>query len=1150
MKKMLKKVVFLTFILAAAVCVFAVNTFAADDGQWITAWSTRVTELALEEYDNIKVSVGDITARTVLTPSASGTKIRIKFSNLYGEKDMTVKCATLAKSTGISSVDTDTFVNLTFSGKTSVTIPAGKEVYCDEVAFKVTAGEDLAVSIYIRDFSEIKSAGLSGATTYIATEKGNKTRAEDLNILSNGDMSDILKDSLNSLFGYIIDDGFLEIPLSYSFIKVVPILSDVEVLNPNSDAYSVVVIGDSTVANDFPKYLAEAINETGITDIGVAGKGIFGNQLLRDGVGYGSLIFGKSLLSRMERDILGADGKNSTNVKYVVIKIGANDIIHPVCKEVLENEKYADFKQPSAEDIIAGYKEVFDFCHKNGIKVIAASITQWKNTKRNYFGTDDQYDRTYDEFQADWQIAKDVNKWLSTTAVTKGYSDGYIDYVDISKNPEDPDAFLSEYTTDGIHPTGELQQVWAEKFPLKLLGVTKRTSGISLSKTSLTVYKGSTATLKATVKPSDAVNKAVKWSSSDTSVATVSSSGKITAKKAGTCTITAKTVDKGYSSVGYSAKCKVTVKIKPESVTVKGTNTIYTTKTAQLKATVLPADASDKKVKWSSSDKDVATVNSKGLVKGVGSGTAVITVSSAELPDVKTTFTVKVKKTVPVQSVNLNISEKTLYTGKTYKLKSEVNPSKATFPELKWKSSDSKIASVDSTGKITAKKAGKVTVTCTSVDNPLCKASCVVTVKVRTTGVKISKTKLTMYATQEVKLSAAVKPSDATDKSVSWKSSDKKVASVSANGIVKAKKEGTCTITVKTKSGKHIATCKITVKKYVPVKKFSLKKTSVTIKDGKTYKLETVFSPSKASNKAIKWKSSDTKVATVSSKGVITAVKPGTCTITGKSKDSGKKVTCKVKVKKVAVKSIKFKESVYKVNCNGTLTLKPVISPSNATNQKITWTSSNERYATVSSKGKVKGLKAGKTVTIKATTKDGKFVAKCKVKVVNVPLKALKLNKTKATAGVGGSVTLTPVFSPSNASDKSVTWSSSDTKIATVSAKGVVTPRKDGTCKITCISKDGGYAATCTVTVKTVKATGVTLDQSEIYVDKGGQFMLKATVLPENATNKKVKWSSTKTSVCTVTSAGVVTAVGVGTCNIKVTTANGSLVATCKVTVI
>ncbi len=1145
MRKLLRSVIVLTLILAA-VCVFCVGASAADEGQWITAWSTRITELALENYDHITVSVGDITARTVLTPSASGSKIRIRFSNLYGDEEMVIKSATVAKSTGMSSVDTGTFVNLTFSGEKGVVIPAGGEVYCDEVDFKVTAGEDIAVSLYIKEFAEIKSAGLSGATTYIPTGKGDKTRAEDLNILSNGEVSDVIKDALNTLFGYIVADGFLEIKLSGSLIKVVPILSDVEVLNHNSDAYSVVVIGDSTVANDFPTYLAGVINETGITDIGVAGKGIIGNQLLRDGMGYGSLLFNKSLLSRMERDILGADGLNSTNVKYVIVKIGANDIIHPVCKEALEKGE----KQPDAEDIIEGYKEVFDFCHDNGIKVIAASITQWKGTARDYFGTGAQYDRTAEEFEADWQIAKDVNAWLSTTAVREGYCDGYIDYVDISKNPDDVDAFLPDYTTDGIHPTSKLQKVWAESFPINLIGATKRAGGVTLSPSSVTVYRGSSTTLTAAVTPSDAPDKTVIWESSDPSVATVDSKGKVTAKKAGTCVITVKTADKGYSGVGYSAKCTVTVRVKPESISVKGENTLYTTKTTQLTATVLPADASDKRITWSSSDEEVATVDGNGLVKAVGSGTAVITVSSVEMPSVKGTFTVTVRKKIAVQSVNLNISEKTKYKGTTLALKATIYPADASFPELKWTSSDSEVASVDSSGNVRALKAGKAVITCTSVDNPLCKSTCVVTVKVKTTGVKLSKSKLTMHTAQTKTLKATVLPSDATNKNVKYTSSNKKVATVSSEGVITAKKAGTCTITVKTKSGGFVAKCKIKVKNYVAVKSFKLNKKSVSVSDGKTYKLKATFSPSNASDKSVVWSSSNPKIATVSSKGIVTGVKPGTCTITCKSKDTGKKVTCKVKVKRVYVSSVQFEESVYTVNCNEKITLKAKISPKNATTQKVYWESSNPEYATVSSKGKVTGLVGGKTVTITATTKDGEHIAKCKVKVINIPLKGMKLNKSKATTGVGGSVTLTPVFTPSNASEQTVSWTTSDKTIATVSSKGVVTPLKDGTCIISCVAKDGGYVSSCTITVKTVKATGITLDQSILYVDNGGQFTLKATVLPDNATNKKVTWSSTKTSVCTVTSAGVVTAVGVGTCNIKATTANGTLVATCKVTVV
>jgi uncharacterized protein YjdB len=146
-----------------------------------------------------------------------------------------------------------------------------------------------------------------------------------------------------------------------------------------------------------------------------------------------------------------------------------------------------------------------------------------------------------------------------------------------------------------------------------------------------------------------------------------------------------------------------------------------------------------------------------------------------------------------------------------------------------------------------------------------------------------------------VTLKATVSPSDATDKAVTWKSSNTKVASVSSNGKVTAKKVGTATITCTTKDGKKTYTCKITVK--TPVTKVKLSKTKATLKKGKSVKLKATVTPSKAYQK-VTWKSSNTKVATVSSSGKVTAKKKGTATITCTAADgSGKKVTCKITVK-------------------------------------------------------------------------------------------------------------------------------------------------------------------------------------------------------------------------------------------------------------
>ena len=128
---------------------------------------------------------------------------------------------------------------------------------------------------------------------------------------------------------------------------------------------------------------------------------------------------------------------------------------------------------------------------------------------------------------------------------------------------------------------------------------------------------------------------------------------------------------------------------------------------------------------------------------------------------------------------------------------------------------------------------------------------------------------------------------------ITWTSSKKSVATVSSKGVVKAKKKGTAVITAK--YGKKKLTCKVTVKQ--PVKSIKLNKTSATLKKGKSLTLKATISPSSANNKAVTWSSSNKKVATVSSKGVVKAVGSGTATITVKAKDgSGKKATCKITV--------------------------------------------------------------------------------------------------------------------------------------------------------------------------------------------------------------------------------------------------------------
>ena len=230
-------------------------------------------------------------------------------------------------------------------------------------------------------------------------------------------------------------------------------------------------------------------------------------------------------------------------------------------------------------------------------------------------------------------------------------------------------------------------------------------------------------------------------------------------------------------------------------------------------------------------------------------------------------------------------------------------------------------------------------------------------------------------------------------------------------------------------------------------------------------------------------------------------------------------------------------------------TLTATVTPSNATNKNVTWSSTNTNVADVSN-GVVTGKAAG-TATITVKTADGSKTASCTVTVKTpiVAVTGVNLNKTSTTIEVGNSETLTATVTPSNATNKNVTWSSTNTNVATVS-NGVVTGKAAGTATIMVKTADGSKTASCTVTVKTptVAVTGVSLNKTSTTIEVGKSETLTATVTPSNATNKNVTWSSSNTNVATVSN-GVVTGKSAGVTTIIVETADGTKTAACNVTV-
>jgi uncharacterized protein YjdB len=323
---------------------------------------------------------------------------------------------------------------------------------------------------------------------------------------------------------------------------------------------------------------------------------------------------------------------------------------------------------------------------------------------------------------------------------------------------------------------------------------------------------------------------------------------------------------------------------------------------------------------------------------------------------------------------------------------------------------------------------------------------------------------------------------------------------------------------------------------------------------GSAGNLNATVKPKDATNKTVTWSTSDGSVATVNN-GVITPVGIGNATITVSTQDGGKTATCAVSVT-APVSGVSLNLASLSLTMGGTqtATLIATVQPVGTANKNVTWTSDNPGVATVNN-GVVTAVSAG-SATITVTTVDGNKTATCVVTVAaayypsnNVAVTGVSLSPTSLSLTVGGSPsTLTATVTPNNATNKTVTWSTSDDSVATVN-NGVVTAVGGGTATITVSTQYGGKTATCAVSV-TATVSGVSLNLASLSLTMGGTetATLIATVQPAGAANKNVTWESSNSSVATVNN-GEVTAVSAGNATITVTTEDGGKTATCVVTV-
>ena len=405
------------FLLAAFIAIFLAGAaFAAGPSHWVVTWGASPAPQLPDDSQMraAKLMFDNQTVREIVHTSIGGDAVRVRLSNAYGKTALEIGAAHVALREKGSSIVTGSDRALTFSGRPSVSIPPDGLVLSDPVKLTVPTSADLAISIFLP-----KAATGSGIhygsqqTSYIG--HGDLTAAPDLSQPAT--------------------------VTSWVF------LTSVEVTAPESTS-AVVAFGDSITdgarstvdANHrWPNYLADRLNARhGGKPVAVLDAGIGGNRILHDPTG--NVRFGVNALARFDRDVLSVPG-----VKYVIVLEGINDIGHagssaPVSESV------------TADDIIAGLKQMIERAHENGLKIFGATLTPFEGTAApGYFSPEKEV------------IRKKVNEWIRTS---KAF-DGYADFEKAIRDPDHPDRMLpADDGGDHLHPGDAGYKAMAESIDL------------------------------------------------------------------------------------------------------------------------------------------------------------------------------------------------------------------------------------------------------------------------------------------------------------------------------------------------------------------------------------------------------------------------------------------------------------------------------------------------------------------------------------------------------------------------------------------------------------------------------------------------------------------------------------------------------------
>lgn len=378
--------------------------------KWVACWGNALSITDRKESTFSK----NLTLRYPLKVCFSGSKLRFHFNNITGTEDVTLTKVTVAKSFGKNSIDTSTLTKVTFDGKDSAFMTAGGFTVSDEIDFNITAGEDIAVNIYLGDFTQMNS----GVSTIGPLSKA---------FFSYGDFSE----SEN------LPADLTRPTHRFYFMDTIDVLTE-------EKNHALICYGDSITAQSWPEYLSLRTWEEGYNNVSIIRRAASGTRILDqyDCITYQS--YGIKGSTRFPYEIVtaGADA--------VIIQHGINDIIHPVGYDVNEFRPWRNL--PTSKEMADGIVNLYvNHAKELGLKVYGGTLLPiwgW---------------RTYAEFRD--LIRQNFNDWIRTY---EGF-DGVVDFDEAVRSTENPKAFGEGMDSgDHLHPSEKAYKLMAYTVPKEL----------------------------------------------------------------------------------------------------------------------------------------------------------------------------------------------------------------------------------------------------------------------------------------------------------------------------------------------------------------------------------------------------------------------------------------------------------------------------------------------------------------------------------------------------------------------------------------------------------------------------------------------------------------------------------------------------------